>query len=138
MDLTDVSSLPEDPSRTVKLERNKNKVPTGASSRNETPRQVYIGCSPMEINEKIMGDLVDITGKIIAATGRIPPPNPTFHWAVLVGDYVHELSYDTNYFNYYENKSVKEGEFRLYPVGVTRFNDQATNEEGMSSRPLLI
>jgi hypothetical protein len=38
VDLTDVSSLPEDPSRAVRLESNKSKVPTGTPFRNEALR----------------------------------------------------------------------------------------------------
>ncbi|KAF7336492.1 DUF862-domain-containing protein [Mycena sanguinolenta] len=76
----------------------------------------------------------------MGAVGMVAPPNHTFHWGVIVGDYVHELSYDDHYFNTYENKLIKvirdklhRDEYRLYPVGTTHFNDAAITEEGVKA-----
>ncbi|KAF7356348.1 DUF862-domain-containing protein [Mycena venus] len=110
------------------------------ASRTEAPREVFIACSPMEINKKFLGPLTDGVARVISLFGGVAPPNLTFHWAVIVGDYVHELSYDDHYYNTYENKAVKvvhdrlhRDEYRLYPVGTTRFNDAAIVEEGVKA-----
>jgi hypothetical protein len=68
------------------------------ASRTEAPREVFIGCSPMEINKKLLGPFVDITARAMSKVGITAPPNLTFHWAV-VGDYVHELNYEGSLFD---------------------------------------
>ncbi|KAF8210861.1 hypothetical protein K438DRAFT_1959076 [Mycena galopus ATCC 62051] len=95
---------------------------------------------PREINKKLFGPLVDGVARVMSSFGMTAPPNLTFHWGVIVGDYVHELSYDAHYYNTYENKAVKvvhdqlhRDEYRLYPVGTTRFNDAAIVEEGVKA-----
>ncbi|KAJ6484833.1 hypothetical protein C8R45DRAFT_1147821 [Mycena sanguinolenta] len=109
-----------------------------SASRTEPPRSVYIACSPMEINKKAFGPFVDGVARVMGAVGMVAPPNLIFHWGVIVGDYVHELSYDENYFNTYENRLINvvhdelhRDKYRLYPVGTTRFNDAAITEEGV-------
>jgi len=94
----------------------------------------------MEINKKFLGPFVDGAARVMSAVGFTAPPNLTFHWAVIVGDYVHELNYDAHYYNTYENKAVKvvhdklhRDEYRLYPVGTTCFNDAAIVEEGVKA-----
>ncbi|KAJ7137903.1 hypothetical protein C8R44DRAFT_975861 [Mycena epipterygia] len=117
-----------------------NAAGVAPASRTEAPREVFIACSPMEINKKVLGPLVDGVARVISAFGGTAPPNLTFHWGVIVGDYVHELNYDDHYYNTYENKAVKvvhdrlhRDEYRLYPVGTTCFNDVAIVEEGVKA-----
>jgi hypothetical protein len=52
-------------------------------------------------------------------------PDPTQHWAVLVGDYVHQLWMDEKLDVIYFNERVTEQEWHSYSVGSTTFNDQA-------------
>lgn len=123
-----------------KVGSNINVVPqTEGPLRVDQPRDVFIGCSAMDINKKLFGAYVDISAKVykLISLGGQAPPNVTFHWAVIVGDYVHELNYDDHYYNFYENKpfvrSAKKGDkgyYRLYRVGTTKCNDTAIVEDG--------
>jgi hypothetical protein len=55
-------------------------------------------------------------------------PDPTQHWAVLVDDYVHQLWMDEKFDIIYINAVLKADEWHTFPVGKTRFNDQAMRE----------
>jgi hypothetical protein len=75
-------------------------------------------------------------------------PDPTQHWAVLVGDYAHQLwmvsgmaiyftgswylirGKDENFDVIYTNAKVDREEWRTFPVGQTRFNDDALRRTG--------
>ena len=112
------------------------------ASRNDPQRDVFIACSPMDINKHIFGRLTDVVAKLVTWFGGVPRPNVLFHWGVIVGDYVHELNYDAHYYNMYENKQAEvvnpesklhRGAYRLYKVGTTRFNDAAIVEEGVKA-----
>ncbi|KAG8411795.1 hypothetical protein J3459_016294 [Metarhizium acridum] len=59
-------------------------------------------------------------------------PDPTQHWAVLVGEYAHQLWMDENFDVIYTNEKVKREEWRTFQVGETRFNDDATRRAGES------
>lgn len=57
-------------------------------------------------------------------------PDPTQHWAVLVGDYCHELWMDEHLNVIYINESLKREEWRTFEVGQTRFSDEALRQTG--------
>ncbi|KAJ7247169.1 hypothetical protein B0H12DRAFT_1125465 [Mycena haematopus] len=57
-------------------------------------------------------------------------PDPTQHWAILVGDYVHELWMDENLDIIYLNERIKPEEWHTFEVGSTRFNDEALRRAG--------
>ncbi|KAL6912426.1 hypothetical protein FSST1_010186 [Fusarium sambucinum] len=59
-------------------------------------------------------------------------PDPTQHWAVLVGDYAHQLWMDENFDVIYTNAKVNRDEWRTFQVGETRFNDDALRRAGES------
>ncbi|KAH7182375.1 uncharacterized protein B0J16DRAFT_343597 [Fusarium flagelliforme] len=59
-------------------------------------------------------------------------PDPTQHWAVLVGDYAHQLWMDENFDVIYTNAKVDRDEWRTFEVGQTRFNDDALRRAGES------
>ncbi|CZR35956.1 uncharacterized protein FPRO_03784 [Fusarium proliferatum ET1] len=59
-------------------------------------------------------------------------PDPTQHWAVLVGDYAHQLWMDENFDVIYTNAKIEREEWRTFPVGETRFNDDALRRAGES------
>ncbi|KAI9170833.1 hypothetical protein HJFPF1_00307 [Paramyrothecium foliicola] len=59
-------------------------------------------------------------------------PDPTQHWAVLVGDYAHQLWMDENFHVIYINEKVNRDEWQTFPVGETRFNDDAIRRTGES------
>lgn len=57
-------------------------------------------------------------------------PDPSQHWAVLVGDYCHELWMDERLDVIYANGPIDKAEWRTFPVGETRLNDEALRREG--------
>jgi hypothetical protein len=57
-------------------------------------------------------------------------PDPTQHWAVLVGDYVHELWMDEELDVIYINERLEREEWRTFEVGKTRFTDEALRQAG--------
>jgi hypothetical protein len=57
-------------------------------------------------------------------------PDPTQHWAVLVGDYVHELWMDEELDVIYINEHLDRAEWHTYEVGKTRFTDEALRQAG--------
>ncbi|KAH7017013.1 hypothetical protein EDB80DRAFT_704021 [Ilyonectria destructans] len=59
-------------------------------------------------------------------------PDPTQHWAVLVGDYAHQLWMDENFDVIYTNEKVNREEWHTFKVGETRFNDDAIRRAGES------
>ncbi|KAF7544177.1 hypothetical protein G7Z17_g10157 [Cylindrodendrum hubeiense] len=64
-------------------------------------------------------------------------PDPTQHWAVLVGDFAHQLWMkirlkDENFDVIYTNAKINREEWHTFKVGETRFNDDATRRAGES------
>ncbi|KAK1762302.1 hypothetical protein QBC33DRAFT_552243 [Phialemonium atrogriseum] len=57
-------------------------------------------------------------------------PDPTQHWAVLVGDYCHELWMDEHLDVIYINEKVVREEWHTFEVGKTKFNDEALRQAG--------
>jgi hypothetical protein len=57
-------------------------------------------------------------------------PDPTQHWAVLVGEYVHELWIDEKFDVIYVNEKLDRAEWHTYEVGKTRFTDEALRQAG--------
>ena len=57
-------------------------------------------------------------------------PDPTQHWAVLVGDYVHELWMDEELDVIYINERLDRAEWHTFEVGKTRFTDEALRQAG--------
>ncbi|KAM0274322.1 hypothetical protein ACHAQH_007957 [Verticillium albo-atrum] len=59
-------------------------------------------------------------------------PDPTQHWAVLVGEYAHQLWMDENFHVIYTNEKVEREGWRTFKVGQTLFNDDAVRRAGES------
>lgn len=57
-------------------------------------------------------------------------PDPTQHWAVLVGDYVHQLWMDESLDVIYINQKLDREMWKTYDVGKTRFTDEALRQAG--------
>jgi hypothetical protein len=57
-------------------------------------------------------------------------PDPSQHWAILVGDYCHELWMDENLDVIYINERVSNETWQRFQVGETRFNDEALRRAG--------
>ncbi|KAL1406884.1 hypothetical protein Q8F55_006293 [Vanrija albida] len=98
-----------------------NVVPVSTPDVQSPPRQVQVGWHPVP-GAKWFSD--SGIGKLI--TEKINKyPDPTQHWAVLVGEYAHQLWMDENFHIIYTNAKVNLDEWHMFPVGETRFNDDA-------------
>ncbi|TQV90469.1 hypothetical protein V2A60_010458 [Cordyceps javanica] len=115
--------------RAVGLGAQPNVVPEGDPIHDGEPRLVEIGWHPVGgLAGKWFANNTGL-GKLI--TERINKyPDPTQHWAVLVGDYVHQLWMDESFDVIYINGRINREEWKTFSVGQTRFNDDALRRAG--------
>lgn len=115
---------------TLGLGHKPNVIPPGESSISGPQRTVSIGWHPVAgMGGKWLAEKSGLGTMITKEIGKYP--DPTQHWAVLVGDYVHELWMDEQLNVIYINERVDDGEeWRLFEVGKTRFSDEALREAG--------
>ncbi|KAI0553703.1 hypothetical protein F4679DRAFT_432959 [Xylaria curta] len=103
-----------------------NVVPPGEPGLVVDSRMVAIGWHPVPgggwLAETSLGQLV--SKKINNY------PDPTQHWAILVGDYCHQLWMDENLDIIYINGRRAENEWTTYDVGKTKLNDEALRQAG--------
>jgi hypothetical protein len=106
-----------------------NVIPPGPARIDEDLRVVEIGWHPVAgMAGKWLAEKSEI-GKAI--TKHIAGyPDPTQHWAVLVGDYVHELWMDEQLDIIYINEKLDRSEWHTFEVGKTRFTDEALRQAG--------
>ncbi|KAJ6493300.1 hypothetical protein C8R45DRAFT_989345 [Mycena sanguinolenta] len=106
-----------------------NVIPPSAPDIAGAPRQVLLGWHPVAgFAGKWFADKTGL-GKLL--TEKLHKcPDPTQHWAILVGDYVHELWMDENLDIIYLNERIKPEEWRTFEIGSTRFNDEALRRAG--------
>jgi hypothetical protein len=75
---------------------------------------------------------IDIPAAVFPGISDVP--NPTYHWCVTVGKYLHQLqatSLDGGW-NYYQNDQLKRitGGWDFHEIGTTKFNDAAILQAG--------
>ncbi|CAI6331733.1 unnamed protein product [Periconia digitata] len=106
-----------------------NVVPETQPITNGPSRPVRVGWHPVGgLAGKWFAEQTGI-GKLI--TEKINEyPDPTQHWAVLVGEYAHQLWMDENFDIIYTNARVDPDEWRTFDVGNTCFNDDAIRRTG--------
>lgn len=106
-----------------------NVIPPGVVDIRQEPRVVEIGWHPVAgLAGKWFAEQTGL-GKMITEKVR-KCPDPTQHWAVLVGDFVHELWMDENLHVIYINEKTNREEWHTFEVGKTRFNDEALRQAG--------
>ncbi|CZT18765.1 uncharacterized protein RCC_04609 [Ramularia collo-cygni] len=104
-----------------------NVVPEGEALVTGEPRTVELGWHPVAgATGKWFAEKTVIGKQISQKIGHYP--DPTQHWAVIVGDYVHQLWMDNNLDIIYINEKLNRDDWHLFEVGKTRFNDQALYE----------
>ncbi|KAH8706986.1 hypothetical protein GQ44DRAFT_691832 [Phaeosphaeriaceae sp. PMI808] len=113
----------------VGLGAGQNIIPITQPSTNEPPRSVEVGWHPVGgFAGKWFAEKTGL-GKMI--TDKINEyPDPTQHWAVLVGDFAHQLWMDENFDVIYTNARLDRNEWKTFEVGETRFNDDALRRAG--------
>ncbi|KAI8947474.1 hypothetical protein F4801DRAFT_560581 [Xylaria longipes] len=103
-----------------------NVVPPGEPGLVVDNRTVVIGWHPVPgggwLAETALGQLV--SKKINNY------PDPTQHWAILVGDYCHQLWMDEDLDIIYINDRRDQHEWTTYEVGKTKLNDEALRQAG--------
>ncbi|KAI0486490.1 hypothetical protein F4859DRAFT_371884 [Xylaria cf. heliscus] len=103
-----------------------NVVPPGEPGLVVDSRTVAIGWHPVPgggwLAETALGQLV--------AKKINNYPDPTQHWAILVGDYCHQLWMDENLDIIYINDIQAQHEWTIYEVGKTKLNDEALRQAG--------
>lgn len=111
----------------VGLGKTPNVVPDADADISGEPRKVEIGWHPVGgFAGKWFAEQTGL-GKMITE-GINKYPDPTQHWAVLVGDYGHQLWMDENLDVIYNNEKLNREEWHTFEVGQTRFNDEALRQ----------
>ncbi|KAH6622840.1 hypothetical protein F5144DRAFT_581616 [Chaetomium tenue] len=106
-----------------------NIVPAAEPRTNQRPRTVEIGWHPVGGTAgKWFAERTKLGAWITENVHKYPDPSQ--HWAVLVGDYCHELWMDENLDIIYVNGRVDAEQWRTFRVGETRFNDEALRQAG--------
>ncbi|EPS39849.1 hypothetical protein H072_6413 [Dactylellina haptotyla CBS 200.50] len=106
-----------------------NAVPDAEADVAGDMRTVEIGWHPVAgFAGKWLAERTGLGKKITEKINKYP--DPTQHWAVLVGDYCHELWMDEHLDIIYINEKINREEWTTFEVGKTRFNDQALKETG--------
>jgi hypothetical protein len=106
-----------------------NVIPLGEARIDAELRTVEIGWHPVAgLGGKWFAEKTGLGRMITEHVGGYP--DPTQHWAVLVGDYVHELWMDEKLDVIYINEKLDRAEWHTYEVGKTRFTDEALRQAG--------
>lgn len=106
-----------------------NVIPHGEARTDADLRTVEIGWHPVAgMGGKWLAEQSGLGKMITKNIGKYP--DPTQHWAVLVGDYVHQLWMDEELDVIYINEKINRPEWRTFEVGKTRFTDEALRQAG--------
>ncbi|KAK3689150.1 hypothetical protein B0T22DRAFT_513309 [Podospora appendiculata] len=104
-------------------------IPPGEPNFNAEHRLVEIGWHPVAgFAGKWFAEETGLGKMITEKVNRYP--DPTQHWAVLVGDYCHQLWMDEHLDVIYINEKINRDEWHTFEIGKTRFNDQALLHAG--------
>ena len=130
---TDESPIPFD-GASGRHHPNSTVIHAGSASYSSSPRPVLLACRV--VGGAFLGESLGVLEK--AATNVLMPvtsmaPNPTHHWCVVVGAYLHQLQATSlrGGWNYYTNERVnaETGGWRFFPIGETGLNDVAIRDE---------
>jgi len=117
--------------------KNPNAIPPGTPNQHAERRPVRIGSHP--VGGMLLARIIEVMGTALFGPGSSDstfdskgPPDPTYHWGVIVGDYYHELNTDRNFVNLYQNGKFKgnESDWKVWDIGYTTFNDEAIRLAG--------
>lgn len=113
----------------IGLGAGQNVVPISQPSSNGPPRAVEVGWHPVGgFAGKWFAEKTGLGKMITEKTNNYP--DPTQHWAVLVGEYAHQLWMDEDFKIIYTNAKVDPKEWQTFQIGQTRFNDDAVRRAG--------
>ncbi|KAG4418733.1 hypothetical protein IFR04_008095 [Cadophora malorum] len=104
-----------------------NVIPPGEARLDGELRLVEIGWHPVAgMGGKWLAEQSGLGKMITKNIGTYP--DPTQHWAVLVGDFVHQLWMDEDLDVIYNNELLVRDQWRTFEVGKTRFTDEALRQ----------
>ncbi|CZT42553.1 uncharacterized protein RSE6_02478 [Rhynchosporium secalis] len=104
-----------------------NVIPPGEARMDGDLRLVEIGWHPVAgMGGKWLAEQSGLGDIITKNIGTYP--DPTQHWAVLVGDFVHQLWMDEDLNIIYNNEKLEREAWRTFEVGQTRFTDEALRQ----------
>ncbi|GJJ13625.1 hypothetical protein Clacol_007881 [Clathrus columnatus] len=100
-------------------------------STNEPPRAIKIGFHPTvgEVDQLLSIYRSRTPFKELGKLHLAGAPDPTYHWAVIVGSYCYEFAPDNNFGVLYRRGDISGGPhvWKFYRVGTTKYNDAAIN-----------
>ncbi|KAE8447171.1 hypothetical protein EG329_011002 [Mollisiaceae sp. DMI_Dod_QoI] len=106
-----------------------NVIPPGEPRVDDDLRTVWIGWHPVAgMGGKWLAEKSGLGKMVTREIGKYP--DPTQHWAVLVGEYAHELWMDEHLDVIYINEMIITEEWHTFEVGKTRFTDEALRQAG--------
>jgi hypothetical protein len=106
-----------------------NVIPPGEARIDADLRTVEIGWHPVAgMGGKWLAEKSGLGKSITKHIGKYP--DPTQHWAVLVGEYIHELWMDEHLDVIYINEKLDRAQWHTFEVGKTRFTDEALRQAG--------
>lgn len=111
-----------------------NCIPADTPRNDCAPRTVILGWHPVAgLGGQIFEHINPVLSSLQVVSDLTGAPNPTHHWAVHVGEFVHELNADSKLRVVYQNLRVSGGTFlwKTRVIGTTRFNDEAIRLAGM-------
>ncbi|CAL3968974.1 hypothetical protein PZA11_004915 [Diplocarpon coronariae] len=103
-----------------------NVIPPGEARVDGELRTVEVGWHPVPGMAWMANQESGVGKMIIKNIGTYP--DPTQHWAVLVGGYVHQLWMDEDLNIIYNNEELKRDVWHTFEVGKTRFTDEALRQ----------
>ena len=118
-----------------------NVIPSQPANRSSEQRPVYIGSHPIGAEENYAWGELQKQFVESQAAGASEFPDPTWHWAIIVGPYFHELNgewnFELNIKNVYQNGNMVNGKhkWKVFEVGTTRYNDEAIRLAGKHKHP---
>ncbi|KAF4119598.1 hypothetical protein GMORB2_4507, partial [Geosmithia morbida] len=118
--------------KAVGLGKQPNVIPVTKPKFRQRARPVHVGWHPVGGGAGKWFAEETVLGKMITDSIK-NYPDPTQHWAVLVGGYAHQLWMDENLDIIYTNQKVVPEEWKTFAVGETRFNDDAIRRTGEST-----
>jgi hypothetical protein len=106
-----------------------NCIPWGEARVDGELRTVEIGWHPVAgMGGKWIAEKSGLGKMITKNIGKYP--DPTQHWAVLVGGFAHQLWMDEQLDVIYINEHVNRADWHTFVVGNTRFTDEALRQAG--------
>lgn len=119
--------------QTLGLGATPNVIPPGEARVDGELRTVEIGWHPVAgMGGKWLAEQSGVGKMITKNIGTYP--DPTQHWAVLIGDFVHQLWMDEELHVIYNNETLDREQWKTFEVGNTRFTDEALRQAGKTCK----